>query len=206
MRSEGSFGELPRIETERLLLRKVTLDDAPDLLVNTSDPEIARYTTWEPYDSIEEARRFLGSVISNYERGEPANWGLELRESGRFIGMCGFMQDFWEPEYACASLGYAIGREHWGKGLTTEAVRAAIAFGFEHLTLNRIEARCVAENTASERVMQKAGMSYEGTLRDNVFRKGRYWDYKVYSILRVDFRDAGDPECAPDLKPGKNGP
>ncbi len=205
MRSEGSFGELPRIETERLLLRKVTLDDAPDLLVNTSDPEIARYTTWEPYDSIEEARRFLGSVISNYERGEPANWGLELRESGRFIGMCGFMQDFWEPEYACASLGYAIGREHWGKGLTTEAVRAAIAFGFEHLTLNRIEARCVAENTASERVMQKAGMSYEGTLRDNVFCKGRYWDYKVYSILRREYCPAGVPEDSSDPIAGRSG-
>ena len=98
--------------------------------------------------------------------------------------MCGFMAGSGEPEYARASLGYAIAREYWGRGLTTEAVRAAIAFGFDHLSLNRIEARCIAENTASERVMQKAGLSYEGTLRDYVFRKGAYRDYKVYSILR----------------------
>jgi len=93
-----------------------------------------------------------------------------------------------EPEYARASLGYAIAREYWGRGLTTEAVRAAIAFGFDHLSLNRIEARCIAENTASERVMRKAGMSYEGTLRDYVFRKGAYRDYKVYSTLRRERR------------------
>ena len=186
MRGMGSFGELPQIETERLLLRKVTIDDVPDLLATASDPEVARYTTWEPYDSVEEARRFLESVISNYELGEPANWGLELKENGKFIGMCGFMAGSWEPEYARASLGYAIGREYWGRALVTEAVRAAIEFGFEKLALNRIEARCVAENTASERVMQKAGMSYEGTLRDYVFRKGRYWDYRVYSILLKD--------------------
>jgi len=186
--SEGTFGELPDIQTERLLLRKVTIDDAPDLLVSTSDPEVARYTTWEPYDSVKQAEDFLRSVISNYERDEPANWGLELRENERFIGMCGFMADSWDPEHARASLGYAIGREHWGRGLVSEAVRAAIQFGFEKLSLNRIEARCVAENTASERVMQKAGMGYEGTLRDYVFRKGRYWDYRVYSILRREYR------------------
>jgi len=183
-RSEKFFVDLPEIQTERLLLRKVTPGDAEDLLAYVSDPEVARHTTWEPYDSIEQVRDHLRSVISNYERGEPANWGVTLRESGRLIGMCGFMAGSWEPEYARASLGYAIAREYWDRGLTTEAVRAAIAFGFNHLSLNRIEARCIAENTASERVMQKAGLSYEGTLRDYVFRKGAYRDYKVYSILR----------------------
>jgi len=183
-RSERFFVDLPEIQTERLLLRKVTPGDAEDMLAYISDPEVARHTTWEPYDSIEQVRDHLRSVISNYERGEPANWGVTLRESGRLIGMCGFMAGSWEPEYARASLGYAIAREYWDRGLTTEAVRAAIAFGFNHLSLNRIEARCIAENTASERVMQKAGLSYEGTLRDYVFRKGAYRDYKVYSILR----------------------
>ena len=183
-RSEKFFVDLPEIQTERLLLRKVTPGDAEDMLAYISDPEVARHTTWEPYDSIEQVRDHLRSVISNYERGEPANWGVTLRESDRLIGMCGFMAGSWEPEYARASLGYAIAREYWDRGLTTEAVRAAIAFGFNHLSLNRIEARCIAENTASERVMQKAGLSYEGTLRDYVFRKGAYRDYKVYSILR----------------------
>ncbi len=129
-RSEKFFVDLPEIQTERLLLRKVTPGDAEDMLAYISDPEVARHTTWEPYDSIEQVRDHLRSVISNYERGEPANWGVTLRESGRLIGMCGFMAGSWEPEYARASLGYAIAREYWDRGLTTEAVRAAIAFGF----------------------------------------------------------------------------
>jgi ribosomal-protein-alanine N-acetyltransferase len=185
---ERFFVDLPEIQTERLLLRKVTLDDAEDMLACFSDPEVARHTAWEAYDSIEQVRDRLRYVISNYEQGEPANWGLELRESGRLIGMCGFMAGSWVPEFARASLGYAIAREHWGRGLTTEAVRAAIAFGFERLELNRIEDRCIAENTASERVMQKAGMSYEGALQDYVFGKGAYRNYKVYSILLREYR------------------
>ncbi|MEJ7633091.1 MAG: hypothetical protein WKF28_11315, partial [Rubrobacteraceae bacterium] len=68
-------------------------------------PEVACHATWEPYDSIEEARDFLGSVIPNYERGEPANWGVTLRESGRLIGTCGFMAGSWEPEFARVELG-----------------------------------------------------------------------------------------------------
>ena len=166
----------------------MTLEDAEDMLAYVSDSEVARHTTWEPYDSVEQATGFLRFVIECYERGEPANWGVVLRESGRLIGMCGFMAGSWEPEYASASLGYAIAREHWGRGLTPEAVRAAIAFGFGELALNRIEARCIAENTTSERVMQKAGLSYEGTLRNYMFRKGAYRDYKVYSILRREYR------------------
>lgn len=187
---ERFFVDLPEIQTERLLLRKVALDDAEDMLAFVSDPEVARHTTWEPYDSIEQVRDRLRYKIETYERGEPTNWGLVLRESGRLIGACGFEPGSWAPEFARASLGYAIGREYWGRGLTAEAVRVAIAFGFERLALNRIEARCIAENTASERVMQKAGLGYEGTLRDYVFRKGAYRDYKIYSILRREYRPA----------------
>jgi ribosomal-protein-alanine N-acetyltransferase len=67
-------------------------------------------------------------------------------------------------------------------------VRAMIAFGFEKMDLNRVEARCVAENTASARVMEKAGMTYEGTLRQREFLKGAYRDMKLYAILRGEYR------------------
>jgi [ribosomal protein S5]-alanine N-acetyltransferase len=73
------------------------------------------------------------------------------------------------PEHARAELGYVLSREHWGKGLMPEAVRAVIRFGFGRMELNRIQARCVAENTASARVMEKAGMTYEGTLRESEY-------------------------------------
>jgi ribosomal-protein-alanine N-acetyltransferase len=88
------------------------------------------------------------------------------------------------PEHARAELGYVLSREHRGKGLMPEAVRAVIRFGFGRMELNRIQARCVAENTASARVMEKVGMTYEGTLRESEYIKGAFWDIKIYSILR----------------------
>ncbi len=69
-----------------------------------------------------------------------------------------------------------------------EAVRAMIAFGFESMGLNRMEARCIAENAASARVMEKSGMTYEGTLRQREFIKGVYRDMKLYAILRSEYR------------------
>ncbi len=94
------------------------------------------------------------------------------------------------PEHARAELGYVLSREHWGKGLTPEAVRAVSRFGFGRMKLNRVEARCIAENTASARVMEKAEMAYEGTLRKREFIKGAYRDMKLYSILRREYSRA----------------
>jgi ribosomal-protein-alanine N-acetyltransferase len=88
-------------------------------------------------------------------------------------------------------IGYALAREYWGHGYATEAVRAMIEFGFEHLNLNRIEARAVPANVASTRVMQKAGMKYEGILSESGFFKGAYQDVALYSILRSDGRAPG---------------
>jgi ribosomal-protein-alanine N-acetyltransferase len=94
------------------------------------------------------------------------------------------------PEHARAELGYVLSREHWGRGLMPEAVRAVIRFGFGRMGLNRVQARCIAENVASARVMEKAGMAYEGTLRESEFIKGAYRDMKLYSILRREYRPA----------------
>lgn len=102
------------------------------------------------------------------------------------MGTCGFVN--WSLDHARAELGYAIHREYWGQGLVPEAVRAMISFGFEKIGLNRIEARCIAENTASARVMEKAGMSYEGTLRQREFIKGAYRNIKLYAILKSEYR------------------
>jgi [ribosomal protein S5]-alanine N-acetyltransferase len=91
------------------------------------------------------------------------------------------------PEHSRAELGYVLAQEYWGTGLMPEAVRRVIRFCFERMDLNRVEARCLAENVASARVMEKAGMSYEGTLRKREYIKGAYRDMKMYSILRSEY-------------------
>jgi ribosomal-protein-alanine N-acetyltransferase len=188
-RGDRPFEDLPELETERLLLRKMRLDDARAMFAYASDPEVTRYVLFETHRSIEDSRAFLRYAEEGYERGDFGGWGLVLKDSGAFIGTCGVDVGY-APEHARAELGYVLSREHWGKGLVPEAVRAVIRFGFGRMELNRIQARCIAENTASARVMEKAGMTYEGTLREYQLIKGAYRDMKFYSILRRERRQA----------------
>jgi ribosomal-protein-alanine N-acetyltransferase len=185
-RGGRAFADLPELETERLLLRKMRLDDAEAMFAYASDPEVTRYVLFETHRSVEDSESFLRLATEGYERGDFGGWGVVLKDSGAFVGTCG-MDVGYAPEHARAELGYVLSREHWGKGLMPEAVRAVIRFGFRRMDLNRIQARCIAENTASARVMEKAGMTYEGTLRESEFIKGAYRDMKIYSILRREF-------------------
>ena len=188
-RDGGIFRDLPELETERLLLRKMRLDDAEAMFVYASDPEVTRYVLFETHRSVEDSKSFLRLALEGYERGDFGGWGVVLKDSGAFVGTCG-MDAGYAPEHARAELGYVLSREHWGRGLMPEAVRAVIRFGFGRMGLNRVQARCIAENVASARVMEKAGMAYEGTLRESEFIKGAYRDMKLYSILRREYRPA----------------
>ena len=183
----GIFADLPELETERLLLRKMRPDDAEAMFAYASNPEVTRYVLWETHGSIKESEDFLRFANEGYERGDFGGWGVVLKTSGAFVGTCGLEA---APEHSRAELGYVLAREHWGRGLMPEVVRRVIRFCFERMDLNRVEARCIAENTASARVMEKAGMSYEGTLRGREYIKGAHRDMKMYSILRREYATA----------------
>ncbi|MGI9050336.1 MAG: GNAT family N-acetyltransferase [Rubrobacteraceae bacterium] len=187
MKIRDVFGDLPEIETERLLLRKMMADDAGDVFDYASDPQVARYVIWDTHRSIRDSESFLELVVEGYRNGELGNWGMVDKESGKLIGTCGY-DSSWSPVHARAEIGYALSRQHWGRGLMPEAVTALLKFGFGRMKLNRIVARCFSQNTASEKVMRKVGMTYEGTLREYLYLKGDYQDLKVYSILRSEYR------------------
>lgn len=180
----GFFRNLPVLETPRLILRPLALDDVDDVYAYASDPEVARYTTWEAHGSRDDSRAFVEAQVKAYEDDQIAPWAMVLRETGRVVGTTGFVA--WAPQHARAELGYAMGRSYWGRGLMTEAVRAVVACGFTQMGLNRIEARCIPENRASARVMEKVGMRYEGLLREVMYTKGRFVDLCLYAILRRD--------------------
>ena len=177
--------DLPTLETERLILRKMVLNDAEAVFAYASNSEVSRYTLWEAHRSIEDSRAFLEFATQKYENGGEPDWGIVYRGNGCLVGACGLVN--WEAEHARAEVGFVLSREYWGRGLMSEAVRAILRFGFERMNLNRIEARCIAENAASARVMEKAGMVYEGTLRQREYIKGAYRDIKLYAILKEGF-------------------
>lgn len=182
------FEDLPELETERLLLRKMRPGDAEAMFAYASDPEVTRHVLFETHRSVADSEAFLRLAAEGYERGDFGGWGIVLKDTGEFVGTCGLDADY-APEHARAELGYVLSRKHWGRGFMPEAVRAILRFGFKTAGLNRIEARCVAENAASERVMQKAGMSHEGTMKQREFTKGSYRDMKLYAILREEYGD-----------------
>ncbi len=181
------LANLPTIETERLLLRKITLNDASDMFEYASNPEVSEYTMWSTHVSIEDTKYFLKSLTKMYKRKELVDWGIVHKAEKKFIGTCGFVE--WSMTHNRAEIGYALSARYWGEGYMSEAVNAIIEFGFREMLLNRIVGRCKVDNIASARVMEKVGMQLEGILRQQLFVKGRYWDLKIYSLLREEFFD-----------------
>ena len=179
------LADLPVLETDRLLLRKASLDDAADIFEYASDHEVPRFMPWEPHQSIQTTYEYLEHVLDGYRQHSPGPWALVHKRDAKMIGTCSFGS--WERDHRRAEIGYVLNRRYWGQGYMAEAVRAIIAFGFRELGLNRIQARCDVPNIGSARVMEKAGMSFEGVLRQQLFSKGSYRDMKMYSILRSEW-------------------
>lgn len=182
MEIEDIFTNLPTLETNRLILRKLTLDDAEDMFEYASDPEVPKYTTWSVHKSITDTKNFLEVIIEEYHNHEVSPWGIIHKADQKLIGACGFVN--WLIDDDRAEIGYVLSRKYWRQGYMTEAISAVIDFGFRTMQLNRIEARCRIQNLASAKVMEKLGMKFEGILRQQMFCKGKYHDMKMYSILK----------------------
>lgn len=185
MEIEKIYGDLPTLETERLILRKVTLEDLEDMYHYGSNEEVSRYATWESHKTLSDTREFIEFILTRYKNKEIAPWGIEYKENGKFIGTIDFVS--WQLKHNISEIGYVISQDYWKKGITTEAANEVIKFGFNEMNLVRIQARCVVENISSARVMEKAGMSFEGIIRKGILMKGKHRDLKIYSILNEEF-------------------
>jgi [ribosomal protein S5]-alanine N-acetyltransferase len=171
------------LKTERLILRKMTLADAEDIFDYARNPEVGKYVNWFAHDSIADTERFLDSVLANYETEAGMDWAIVHKQDQKVIGTCGLFN--WDLTHHRAELGYTLSQPYWNQGYMTEAVKAAIAFGFHVMMLNHIVSNCNAENIASVRVLQKAGMvEYKTDLRQYICSKDIYWDIKLFSIFK----------------------
>lgn len=171
----------PTFETQRLILRPIELDDADAIFNYAKNPNVSRYTLWEPHKSTQDSLAYIKEYIFDYySQGVPEPFGIALKENPqKIIGTVGC---FWTSKKAKAmELAYAIGEEHWGQGLVAEASQAVMEYCFKEFSLKRIQARCKAENKPSARVMEKIGMTYEGTLKSAVYHRERFWDMCYYA-------------------------
>ena len=172
------------IETERLILRKFTIEDAPAMYANwASDPEVTKYLTWQPHRSLTDTRAILSEWVAEYGKGDYYQWAIELKGVG-IIGSISVVNIHESVEEA--ELGYCIGRAYWGKGIMPEAVKAVINFLFDKVGFRRVMAKHDTANPNSGRVMEKAGMRYEGTHRKAGHNNRGIIDIVVRAILRED--------------------
>ena len=170
------------LQTPRLVLRKLEITDAEAIFAYASDPQVATYTLWEAHRSIDDTYAYLNNhVFELYRSGQGMDWGIIAKESNKLIGTCGLYNT---PTHRRAEIGYALSRAYWGQGLMTEAAKSAIAFGFHVMQLQRVQGYCAVENVGSARVLEKAGMQFEGILHNYIFTKNRPWDVRMYAIAR----------------------
>ncbi len=184
------FDRSPRIETKRLILRRMRVSDASDMYDYAKREEVTKYLLWAPHESLEYTRLYMKQVERGYKQGNFYDFGVIYKENNKLIGTCGFARI--DNANATAEAGYVLNPDYWGMGLAAEALSAVIRMGFEKQGFNRIEARYMAENIKSRRVMEKCGMTYEGILRESVFAKDSYKDVGVCAILRKDFSPKQD--------------
>jgi ribosomal-protein-alanine N-acetyltransferase len=176
------------LPTPRLLLRKIAAEDRDAIFAWARDPEVSRYGSWSAHQTTHDTDTFIEACVRQYEREGLGPWLIESRDTGAVIGTCGF--GYVDRLDRRGGIGYFLARPHWGKGLATEAAAAVLRFGFGPMALNRIEARCMLVNAASERVMQKIGMRFEGILRQDMYKDGAFHDVKLYARIAADAEPA----------------
>ncbi len=178
---------LPELTTERLALRELQMADGPALQAFANRPEQWKYQAIEPEEfanSTLRIQRYMEHRGPDEQRRIFAYSAYE-RKTGQLIGQVSLSRS--HPKLA--SLGFSVSFRRANNGFATEMACRLIVHGFHEIGLHRIEANVAVENKPCLRVLQKIGMTHEGTLRDCIWVQGRWWTEAMYSIL--------ENECAP---------
>ena len=192
MRFDGTgrmteFGEFPELQTERLLLREMTMADAEFYLKLFSDPEVVELTAFDPPNGIEGAKRELMEYcIRPFDENRGIRWGIVLKSKAELIGTIGYI-NWVKARGHRAEIGYDLLAAYRRRGIMTEAMGEVLRYGFEKMGLNRIEALVVPWNDASIGLLQKLGFHQDGVLRERTYFHCRYIDDLCFSLLAREF-------------------
>jgi RimJ/RimL family protein N-acetyltransferase len=176
----------PTLTTERLRLRPFDDSDADQLYELHSDAAVVRYWDAPAWSNKASATKFLETCRKIEEEGTGARVAVELDVDGSFIGWCQLVR--WNPDFRSASLGYSFCQSSWGHGYATESSNALLAWGYQTLDLNRVQAETDTRNLASARVLEKLGFAREGTLREDCIVNGEVSDSWIFGLIRREWR------------------
>lgn len=172
---------VPDLETGRLLIRRLRMDDAPAMLEMLSDPETTRYWGRPVMTELQQAEQYTQENLSWMDQGHCLYWGIEEKASGKMIGTCTlFKLDLINRR---GEIGYLLNRSYWRRGIMTEALSSVIDHAFHGMQLHRLEADVDPENAASIRLLEGFGFQREGLFRDRWWVGGRWCDSLMLGLV-----------------------
>lgn len=171
-----------KLETDRLILREFNNSDRNDVHLYASDSESTQYMDWGP-NTLNETSVFISTMLAAQSTNPRKSYvlGITLKGQGQIIGSIGF--EIKSLDARDASFGYILRKDHWGKGLVTEASRRIIEFAEHDLRIHRLWATCRPENTKSMSVLNKLHFQKEGHLRHDKYIRGVYRDSILFARL-----------------------
>lgn len=177
----------PEIATSRLRLRALRQEDSCAIFSYAFDPEVAKFLPWRPQST----ELFAAGLVSVFTQPQFLSWAMTFPEEDAAVGMV-FLCSL-SMQHRKAEISFNLARAHWRKGLAGEAAAAVLAFAFGELGLNRVEALCMPENTASRRLLERLGMAREGTLRKVHHRHDGFHDMDLFALIASDPAARGAP-------------
>lgn len=180
--SQFSFLPFPNLESERLLLRQLSVDDVGEIFTLRSNPETMKYIPRPLATNVEEALSHIKLINETIEKGEGINWGITEKGNPKLLGIIGHYRIKWE--HSRSEIGYMILPEHQGKGIISEAIQLIIDYGFNEMKMHSLEAIIDPDNSASAKVLEKNNFIKEAHLKENEFYDGKFLDTVIYSLLK----------------------
>lgn len=180
------FDPFPVLETERLTLREISLDDAPEKFELRSNPAVMQYIPRPIAVNMDDAIQNIQNIQEVLKSKLGINWVIQEKGQNKLIGVAGLYR-IQADNYRC-ELGYMLSPNFHNKGYVTEVIPRILSYAFDTLHFHSIEAIIDPRNTASERVLQKNGFVKEAHMLENFYWNGEFLDTVIYSILAKNFK------------------
>lgn len=173
------------LENEKLLLRRWQEADAADLYEYAKDEDVGIHAGWPAHQDIEESR----TIIETMFIPNPNCFAIVLKANNKVIGSIALDTDYLRKMENVRMMGYALSKDHWGKGYMKEAVDLVLAYAFEDLQLDVVSITHSSQNLRSRSVIEKAGFHFEGILRRGLRRfDGVVLDQYLYSLTQEEYK------------------
>jgi RimJ/RimL family protein N-acetyltransferase len=173
------------VKTARCNLAVLSAHDTAELYAHFSQPQVAEFLDIEPLAKLEDAAAIV-EWAESLRAANGARWSIRRRESGQFLGTCGF-NSVVRARGSRAEVAYDLGPMFWGQGIMAEVLSTVLTIGFASLGVHRIEAFVTPGNHRSERLLTKLGFHLDGQLRAYAYWKGSFWDQRLYSLLAPEW-------------------